>query len=98
MFFVGIRDCVKTSKKYVSYWTLKEVTHMMLPFEQVSDIWNHDNGGRTAVWTGTIGTFLQEEEKHGICCHKNEQKNSIFAGPWNQLECECMVFGTLPFF
>lgn len=55
---------------------------MMLPFEQVSDIEIHDNGGRTAGFEQELSEhFLQEEEKHGICCHKNEQKNSIFAGP-----------------
>ncbi|EPD65126.1 hypothetical protein HMPREF1216_00853 [Coprococcus sp. HPP0048] len=54
---------------------------MMLSFEQVSDIETMTMEEEQRFEQELSEHFLQEEEKHGICCHKNEQKNSIFAGP-----------------
>lgn len=59
---------------------------MMLPFEQVSDIETMTMEEEQRFEQELSEHFLQEEEKHGICCHKNEQKNSILQAPeinWN---------------
>ena len=54
---------------------------MMLPFEQVADSETMTMEEEQRFEQELSEHLLQEEEKHGICCHKNEQKNSIFAGP-----------------
>ena len=54
---------------------------MMLPFEQVSDIETMTMEEEQRFEQELSEHFLQEEEKHGICCHRIQQKNSIFAGP-----------------
>ena len=43
--------------------------------------------------------YLQRgKEKCCVWYPTDEQKNPIFTGTGNSLECECVVFGTFPFF
>ena len=42
--------------------------------------------------------FRGGKEKCCVWYPADEQKNPIFTGTGNSLECECVVFGTFPFF